>query len=156
MHWQSHWSSRMSGTVSICREWHAGNTTSPSISYFPFTTQDLIIWVIWQQRLVIAKMNSFQCSLYAPGNAYDLSRIVFPNTTFNRIAYEEYSPLFLSWVPSPFFKLQPSWNSSSTTFALSYGLSFASITATVSMGSCLVSPFWSSFLRADRARNPVL
>ncbi|KAK6458856.1 OPT oligopeptide transporter protein-domain-containing protein [Scheffersomyces xylosifermentans] len=47
--------------------------------------------------------------------SYDVSKIINSKTlTFNKEAYEAYSPLFLS-----------------TTFAISYGLSFASITATV-------------------------
>ncbi|KAL4071896.1 OPT oligopeptide transporter [Scleroderma citrinum] len=48
------------------------------------------------------------------GAAYNVSRIINSDASFNNIAYEAYSPLFLS-----------------TTFALSYGLSFASITATL-------------------------
>ncbi|KAF9045786.1 OPT oligopeptide transporter [Hymenopellis radicata] len=48
------------------------------------------------------------------GATYDVSRIVNPDATFNEEAYKAYSPLFLS-----------------TTFAISYGLSFASITATL-------------------------
>lgn len=48
-------------------------------------------------------------------NTYNVSRIVDKKTlTFNKEEYKKYSPLFLS-----------------TTFALSYGLSFASITATI-------------------------
>ncbi len=46
--------------------------------------------------------------------SYDVSKIVDENLTFKEDAYKEYSPLYLS-----------------TTFAISYGLSFASITATV-------------------------
>ncbi|KIJ63337.1 hypothetical protein HYDPIDRAFT_29591 [Hydnomerulius pinastri MD-312] len=48
------------------------------------------------------------------GAEYDVSRILNPDGTFNATAYHEYSPLMLS-----------------TTFALNYGLSFATITATV-------------------------
>ncbi|KAK0468830.1 hypothetical protein IW261DRAFT_1517054 [Armillaria novae-zelandiae] len=39
---------------------------------------------------------------------YDVTKIVNPDVTFNEAAYKEYSPLFIS-----------------TTFAISYGLSFA-------------------------------
>ncbi|KAF8452243.1 OPT oligopeptide transporter [Boletus edulis BED1] len=49
------------------------------------------------------------------GSAYNVSRIINADASFNLTAYEEYSPLFLSM-----------------TFAISYGLSFASITATLS------------------------
>ena len=48
------------------------------------------------------------------GGSYDVSKIINPDATLNVALYEQYSPLFLS-----------------TTFALSYGLSFASITATL-------------------------
>ena len=48
------------------------------------------------------------------GGPYNVTRILTPGSQLNLTAYEEYSPLFLS-----------------TTFALAYGLSFASITSTV-------------------------
>lgn len=48
------------------------------------------------------------------GKKYDVTLILSDNDTLDHEKYKEYSPLFLS-----------------TTFALSYGLSFASITATV-------------------------
>jgi len=48
------------------------------------------------------------------GKKYDVQKIINPDSTFNQEAYEAYSPLYLS-----------------TTFAISYGLSFASITATL-------------------------
>ena len=48
------------------------------------------------------------------GNSYDVSQIITPEATLDLAKYEAYSPLFLS-----------------TTFALSYGLSFAAITATI-------------------------
>ncbi|KAI9462115.1 OPT oligopeptide transporter [Boletus coccyginus] len=48
------------------------------------------------------------------GSPYNVSRVVNPDASFNLTAYQQYSPVFLS-----------------TTFALTYGLSFASITATL-------------------------
>lgn len=48
------------------------------------------------------------------GQRYNVTRIVNPDSTFNEEAYRNYSPLYLS-----------------TTFAVTYGLSFASITATL-------------------------
>lgn len=48
------------------------------------------------------------------GHHYNVSRILSPGATFNEEEYHNYSPLFLS-----------------TTFVLSYGLSFASIPATL-------------------------
>lgn len=48
------------------------------------------------------------------GLAYNVTRILTPESTLDLEAYEQYSPLFLS-----------------TTFALAYGLSFASITSVI-------------------------
>lgn len=48
------------------------------------------------------------------GKAYNVTKITNPDGTFNQEAYSAYSPLFIS-----------------TTFAMQYGLSFASITATL-------------------------
>lgn len=48
------------------------------------------------------------------GAEYNVTRILTPEGTLNLTAYQEYNPLFLS-----------------TTFAISYGLSFATITATI-------------------------
>lgn len=48
------------------------------------------------------------------GKKYQVLKIINSDTTFNQEKYDAYSPLFLS-----------------TTFALSYGLSFAAMTATV-------------------------
>ncbi|KAI0089580.1 small oligopeptide transporter [Irpex rosettiformis] len=48
------------------------------------------------------------------GQEYVVSRILTPEHTFDPVKYKAYSPLFLS-----------------TTFALAYGLSFASVTATI-------------------------
>jgi hypothetical protein len=48
------------------------------------------------------------------GAKYNVSAILTADATFDLESYEAYSPLFLS-----------------TTFAISYGLSFASITATI-------------------------
>ena len=48
------------------------------------------------------------------GASYNVSRIISNGTQFDEEKYRAYSPLFLS-----------------TTFALSYGLSFASITGTL-------------------------
>ncbi|KAF7334639.1 OPT oligopeptide transporter [Mycena venus] len=48
------------------------------------------------------------------GASYNVSRILTPDKVFDEQKYKEYSPIFLS-----------------TTFSISYGLSFASITATI-------------------------
>ncbi|KAI0674038.1 OPT oligopeptide transporter [Trametes maxima] len=62
----------------------------------------------WAEANVIAGFLIFYCK------PYNLSRILNADSTFNREAYNAYSPLFLS-----------------ATFAISYGLAFASITATL-------------------------
>lgn len=54
------------------------------------------------------------------GAKYNVSRILTADSTFDLESYEAYSPLFLS-----------------TTFAVSYGLSFASITATLTHALCV-------------------
>ena len=48
------------------------------------------------------------------GNTYNVTRIINENATFNLEAYQAYSPLFIS-----------------VSFIMAYGLSFASITATL-------------------------
>ncbi|KAG2734255.1 hypothetical protein G9P44_002261 [Scheffersomyces stipitis] len=86
-----------------------------------FLSMVVIFWIIvpavhysntwYAQYLPISSSSSYD--RYA--KRYNVSRIINPETlTFNKEAYEAYSPLFLS-----------------TTFAMSYGLSFASITATL-------------------------
>ena len=47
------------------------------------------------------------------GNTYNVSRVINDNATFNPNAYKAYSPMFIS-----------------ITFAMSYGLAFASISST--------------------------
>ena len=61
------------------------------------------------------------------GLPYDVTRIVNADATFNEEEYKNYSPLFLS-----------------TTFAISYGLSFASITATLTHALYVAMPLTCS------------
>ncbi|KAM5543759.1 hypothetical protein V8D89_002376 [Ganoderma adspersum] len=70
----------------------------------PFTN----VW--YSQYMPISALGPFDNT----GQAYNLTRILNPDSTFNLEAYKSYSPLFLS-----------------ATFAISYGLAFASITATI-------------------------
>lgn len=72
----------------------------------------------------------------APGKPYNLTRILNADSTFNHEAYKAYSPLFLSY--ASFFAatsqrciLTDRTATISATFAISYGLAFASITATI-------------------------
>jgi len=66
------------------------------------------------------------------GLEYQVHRILNQDGTFNIGRYKTYSPLFLSFVPpfqsAPRLSMTPA---SSTSFAIAYGLSFASITATI-------------------------
>ncbi|KAF8552645.1 small oligopeptide transporter, partial [Imleria badia] len=81
------------------------------------------VFVVWFLTPILYYTNTWY-SQYLPmwsrtsydntGNEYNVSRIINADKSLNLTAYEEYSPLFLS-----------------TTFAMSYGLSFASITATL-------------------------
>ena len=86
-----------------------------------FASIIIIFWIIvpaihysntwYAQYLPISSSGSYD----RYGGTYNVSKIINPETlSFNEQAYKEYSPLFLS-----------------TTFAISYGLSFASILATL-------------------------
>ena len=66
------------------------------------------------------------------GLEYQVGRILNEDGTFNLEQYKAYSPLFLSCVfLSPRVYRLSVTPASSTSFAIAYGLSFASITATV-------------------------
>lgn len=66
------------------------------------------VW--YAQYMPISSRSSFDNT----GAPYNVSAILTPESTLDVDAYKAYSPIFIS-----------------TTFALSYGLSFASITATI-------------------------
>lgn len=70
---------------------------------------------------------------YFAGQPFDLNRILFNNATFNELAYKQYSPLYLSCVLILIIQAAiVQQGLARTTFALSYGLSFATISATAS------------------------
>ncbi|KAJ6039438.1 hypothetical protein N7444_008343 [Penicillium canescens] len=72
-------------------------------------------------------------------NTYNVSKILTPQFTFDAVKYKEYSPLFLS-----------------TTFMLSYGLSFASIVAVVvHTGLFHGVDIWARFRRVGREEEDV-
>ena len=66
------------------------------------------------------------------GQEYEVGRVLNEDGTFDLEQYKAYSPLFLSCVPlirrTSLLSMTPA---SSTSFAIAYGLSFASITATI-------------------------
>ncbi|KAH9917728.1 OPT oligopeptide transporter [Fomitopsis serialis] len=79
--------------------------------FFWFVTPILYYTNTWYAKYMPMSSRTSYDNL---GQAYNISRIITSTGTFNQTGYEHYSPLFLS-----------------TTFAISYGLSFASITSTI-------------------------
>ncbi|KAH9939612.1 OPT oligopeptide transporter [Epithele typhae] len=91
--------------------WASANVAAGFVFFFWFLTPVLYYTNTWYSKYMpISSRTSFDNM----GNSYDVSRILTPESTLDPEKYAAYSPLFLS-----------------TTFALSYGLSFASITATI-------------------------
>ncbi|KAF8151800.1 OPT oligopeptide transporter [Crassisporium funariophilum] len=91
--------------------WAEANILAGFVFFFWFLTPVLHFTNAWESNYMpISSRGSFDNT----GSAYNVSRILGSDATFNQQDYEAYSPLFLS-----------------TTFAISYGLSFASITATL-------------------------
>lgn len=91
--------------------WAEANIMGGFIFFFWIITPILYYSNAWfSQYMPISSRTSFDNT----GAGYNISRILTPESTLDLKAYEAYSPLFLS-----------------TTFALSYGLSFASITAII-------------------------
>ncbi|KAF8237000.1 OPT oligopeptide transporter, partial [Tricholoma matsutake] len=91
--------------------WAGANIFAGFIFFFWFLCPILHFTNTWYaQYMPISSRTSYDNH----GKAYNVTRILTPQSTLNEAAYHSYSPLFLS-----------------TTFAISYGLSFASITATL-------------------------
>ena len=90
--------------------WHAiANTLIGMVVFFWITTIGIHYsghW--WNAYLPMSDSNSYDNT----GSVYNVTRILTPDYRFDEAKYKEYSPLFLS-----------------TTFALTYGLSFAAISA---------------------------
>ncbi|EKM51789.1 uncharacterized protein PHACADRAFT_262133 [Phanerochaete carnosa HHB-10118-sp] len=91
--------------------WAEANIAFGMVLFFWILTPVLYYTNTWYAKYMpISSDHSFDNT----GAIYNVTRIIINNTQFNQEAYEHYSPLFLP-----------------TTFAISYGLSFASITATI-------------------------
>ncbi|EGN97372.1 hypothetical protein SERLA73DRAFT_75065 [Serpula lacrymans var. lacrymans S7.3] len=91
--------------------WAEANVAFGFVFFFWFVVPVLYYTNTWDSKYMpISSRTSYDNT----GQAYNITRILTPESTLNLTAYQEYSPLFLS-----------------TTFAMSYGLSFASITATL-------------------------
>ncbi|KAF7355477.1 OPT oligopeptide transporter [Mycena sanguinolenta] len=91
--------------------WAEANIAVGFVFFFWILTPILYFTNTWYSKYMpISSSGSFDNT----GASYNVTRILNADTTFDLESYEAYSPLFLS-----------------TTFAISYGLSFASITATI-------------------------
>ncbi|QRV95861.1 OPT oligopeptide transporter protein [Ceratobasidium sp. AG-Ba] len=91
--------------------WAEANVIGGFFFFFWFLTPILYYTNTWySQYMSISSRTSYDNQ----NQQYNVTRILTPEATLDREAYKAYSPLFLS-----------------TTFALSYGLSFASITSTI-------------------------
>jgi OPT family small oligopeptide transporter len=91
--------------------WAAANIGITVLFFYWFLVPILYYTNVWYTGfLPLVSSHSFDNS----GNSYNVTRIINEDATFNLEAYRAYSPLFIS-----------------ASFAMSYGLSFASITATL-------------------------
>ncbi|PLB38868.1 small oligopeptide transporter, OPT family [Aspergillus candidus] len=117
--------------------WHAiANTLIGLVVFFWITTAGLhYSGAYWSKHLPISDSNSYDNT----GNVYNVSRILTPEFKFDEAKYKEYSPLFLS-----------------TTFMLSYGLSFASIIAVLlNAGLFHGKEIWARFRRFGHEEEDV-
>ena len=88
--------------------WAEANIMAGFVFFFWIITPALYYTNTWYAKFMpISSSGSYDNT----GGPYDVSRILDENKNFVQSQYEAYSPLFLP-----------------TTFAISYGLSFASIT----------------------------
>ncbi|KAJ7683983.1 OPT oligopeptide transporter [Mycena rosella] len=88
--------------------WAEANIAAGFVFFFWILTPALYFTNTWYAKYMpISSGGSFDNT----GSKYNVTRILTADSTFDLESYEEYSPLFLS-----------------TTFAISYGLSFAGIT----------------------------
>ncbi|KAF8493655.1 OPT oligopeptide transporter [Russula emetica] len=91
--------------------WAAANVGITVVFFYWFLVPILYYTNIWYSAyLPLVSSHSFDNT----GQIYNVSNIINADSTFNLKAYKAYSPLFLS-----------------ASFAMAYGLSFASITATL-------------------------
>lgn len=91
--------------------WAQANILVGFVFFFWFLTPLLHYTNVWSSMyLPISSRGSFDNT----GLAYNVSRILNDDLSFNQQNYEAYSPLFIS-----------------TTFAITFGISFAAITATL-------------------------
>ena len=89
--------------------WTAANHLGGFVFFYWFLTPLLHYTNVWSGKYMPITSG---VSYDNRGGVYNVSRILNGDTTFNQQKYEAYSPLFIS-----------------TAFAMTYGLSFASVTA---------------------------
>ena len=93
--------------------WHALANTGVGIVFFGWLIVPALHYAgVWYAEYVPISQNGI---IDNTGNTYNITRILTPEHVVDPVAYEQYSPLMLS-----------------TAFALTYGMSFASIAALVS------------------------
>lgn len=91
--------------------WATANVIVGFVIFYWIVTPILYFKNIWYSLYMpISSRTSFDNTQ----NTYNVTRILTSDSTFNATAYKEYSPIFIP-----------------TAFVMSYGLSFASITATI-------------------------
>lgn len=101
-----------SDTAPLIPPFHAiANTLIGVVIFYMITASGLHYSGAWYSKYLPMSDSSTYDNTGAP---YNVTRVITPAFTLNEVAYKEYSPLFMS-----------------TTFALSYGLSFASISTLV-------------------------
>ncbi|KAI0202779.1 OPT oligopeptide transporter protein-domain-containing protein [Astrocystis sublimbata] len=111
----------------LIRPWSAiANTLIGVVMFFLVLTPFLHYTGAWYSEfLPMSDASTYDNT----GAVYNVTRIMTPEFTLDEAAYKAYSPLFIS-----------------TTFALSYGLSFAAITALVAHTFLYYSgPIWAQF-----------
>ncbi|GAP88512.1 putative OPT family small oligopeptide transporter [Rosellinia necatrix] len=117
--------------------WHAiANTLIGVVVFFLVLTSFFHYSGAWySQFLPMADASTYDNT----GAIYNVSRVLTPEFTLDESAYKAYSPLFIS-----------------TTFALSYGLSFAAITALVTHTFLYYSgPIWAQFQNSTHEKPDI-
>ncbi|KAI1752395.1 OPT oligopeptide transporter protein-domain-containing protein [Xylaria castorea] len=117
--------------------WHAiANTLIGVVMFFIGLTSFLHYTGAWySQYLPMSDASTYDNT----GAIYNVSRVLTPEFTLDEVAYQSYSPLFIS-----------------TAFALSYGLSFAAITALVTHTALYYSgPIWAQFRNSTHEKPDI-
>ncbi|KAF9530833.1 OPT oligopeptide transporter [Crepidotus variabilis] len=116
--------------------WAEANILVGFVFFFWIITPALHFSNVWEGKYFpISSRGSYTNT----GEKYDVSQILNDDTTFNQEKYSAYSPLYLS-----------------TTFAISYGLSFASITSTLThAGLYFRKQIWTQSRRAMHEQDDI-